>query len=124
MAQQIINNGDSGLIAREKINGNCTELYGALVLPLKLPGMSANANQAIAANNLIVVISVTPVTGTPTLRIGITPNGQEILLDTLINKFTKVQADQYFSASGTVYFTFSGSAGEINVRMDILNNYF
>ena len=28
MAQQTINNGDSGLVARTAINGNFTELYG------------------------------------------------------------------------------------------------
>ena len=34
-----------------------------------------------------------------------------------------VQAQQYFATAGTLYFTFSGTAGVINIRIDVINNY-
>lgn len=124
MAQQIINNEESGLNVRNAINQNFTELYGSLLVPVKIPGISSNTNQALGSNVFLSRITVTRISGGATLRIGTTPNGQDLLSDTVISGFMPIQEDMYFAAVSTIYFTFSGSAGTINVRMDIIPNYF
>jgi hypothetical protein len=124
MAQQIVNDADTGLSARNKINANCTELYANLNLPIKIPGMSANYNQAIGANAMVTNINIAPVDDGPiTLRIGITANGQEILGDTVIAAPQPVQAMQLFTSAGTLYFTFTSGMGTLNVRIDVINNF-
>lgn len=122
--QGVVNNGDSGLTSRNTINGNFTELYANLNLPIKIAGMNANFNQAIGANVMVTTINISPKTGGPvTLRIGITANGQEILEDTEISAPQPVQAGQLFTSSGTLYFTFSSGSGTLNVRIDVINNF-
>ena len=124
MAQQTITNGEGGLSARDAINGNFTELYASLPIPIKIAGMNANYNQAIAANAMVAAIAIAPISGGPiTLRIGITANGQEIFPDTAISGFTPVQAQQYYASAGTLYFTFTSGTGTLNVLIDVLNNY-
>jgi len=125
MAQQIISNDESGLNARNAINQNFTELYNNLLIPIKIPGISSNTTQPIAANVWIAAITVGPVSGGPvTLRIGTSPNGEELLADYDISQVTAVNTNLYSGTGVTLYFTFSGTAGVINVRIDVINNYF
>lgn len=124
MAQQVINNGESGLNVRNAINGNFTELYNNLLLPIKIPAINSNTNQAIASNVFITMISIARVSGACTLRIGTSPNGEELMSDTVIDQFYQVVTNFYSASASTIYFTFSGSAGVINVRMDVISNYF
>jgi hypothetical protein len=122
MSQQTVNNGDTGLNARNKINGNFTELYGAIVQPLKLPGVSANTTQAINANTFIQSISLSATSGTPTIRIGTTANGTDVMLDTKPGSFTQTTIQRYFSAAATLYITVTG--GTVNIRIDLLNGFY
>lgn len=124
MSQKILNNGESGLIIRGKINDNFTELYGSLTIPVKIPGISSNTTQVIASNVFLSRITISRISGGCTLRIGTSPNGEQLLSDTLIDGFIPVQEDVYFADTSTIYFTFSGAAGLVNVRMDIIPNYF
>lgn len=124
MSRVNIENGNSGLTARNAINGNFTELYANLPLPIKIAGMAANFNQAIAANVMVTNIFIKPVSGGPvTLRIGTTANGQEILPDTPVSGQQIVNANEYFGSAGTLYFTFSSGSGNLNVRIDVINNF-
>lgn len=125
MAQQIINNGDSGLTTRNNLNSMFTEIYGAIVVPLKIPGINANTTQVIAANTYIEAISIAAANGSPTLRIGTTPNGTDIMPDTAIGASQSVSVQLYCANSTTLYFTLTGTGSpSVNVRIDTLNNYY
>lgn len=118
--QQTVNNGDSGLDARNKINGNFTELYGSITTPIKLPGVGANTSVVIPANSFITNLYVALATGSPTIRIGTTPNGQEILPDS--EPFQVLSLNQYFANNTTLYITVSG--GSVNIRIELLKSFF
>lgn len=122
MSQIIINNGDSGLVVRNALNQMFTELYGAIVSPVKLPGVNSNTTQVISSDTFVEAIYLTATSGTPTVRIGTTPNGQEICPDVQPGSFQTVFVQQYFAVSTTLYITLSG--GTINVRFDLTNNFF
>lgn len=59
MAQQTVNNGDSGLSARNKINGNFTELYtgGPFTAPVKLPTYTVATLPAVGTIGRIAVVT-------------------------------------------------------------------
>lgn len=124
MAQQFVNDGDSGLVARTKINESIGELYASLPIAIKITGMNANYSQAIGPNVMIIAININPVTGGPiTLRIGTGPNGQDILPDTAIAAPQPMNVNQYFASAATLYFTFTSGSGTLNVRIDVINNF-
>jgi hypothetical protein len=125
MGLQYIANLEPGLNVRNALNSMFTELYGTINPPFKYIDANQNFSQSISANVMVTNISITNISASPTLRIGITPNGQEILSDTVITNFILVNAQQYFLASGTVYFTWTSGnfTGIVNIRMDVINNY-
>lgn len=123
MAQQLITNNEKGLNVRGAINGNFTELYGAVVLPVKLLGLNANAEQQVLANTYIREILVDLVAGTPTICIGTTPAGTDILDVTDITQFLPIIVTRKFSDLGIIYITFS-NAGTINVAILQVPNIF
>lgn len=124
MAQQIIENNETGIAVRTALNDMFTELYSAVIPfnPIVIKPLSANTNVSVPAGILINQIYLIPETGVVNLRIGITPNGQEILADTVINFFQPIQAQQYFEAPGTLYFTFTSGSGSLNVYIYYINN--
>jgi hypothetical protein len=123
MARVNIDNGESGLNVRNALNNMFTELYGSITVPVKIPGISANSTYIVPADSFVGVISATTASGTPTLRIGTTPNGQEIMADQLVGTLAQAMPNEYFAADTILYFTITGG-GTVNIRMDILNDYF
>ncbi len=121
MAQQYIFLDQTGLSALNVLNQNFTELYGAITLPIKIPGISSNVDVIIPANTFIPFIFLTAVSGNPIVNIGLTPDGGEILPTYAISPFLPVQAQQYFLGAGNLYFTITG--GEVNIRIDVIYNY-
>lgn len=123
MSQQIINNGEGGLAVRTALNQMFTELYAAVAptAPVVIEMMAGNTNADVAAGTLITNIFLVPQTGLVTLRIGTTPNGQEILQDLQINGFQQITAQQYFQGAGTLYFTFTSGSGTMNVYIFYIN---
>lgn len=119
--QKYVTNGESGLASRNTINQNFTELYGSLVIPIKL-SITSNQTQAISANTYITQITLVPVGGTPSLDIGTTNGGGEILPDMAITGFTPIVVQQYFPTAALLYFNLSG-IGSVNVRIDYIPNY-
>jgi hypothetical protein len=101
------------------------ELYGTINPPFKYVDANQNFSQDLSANVMVTTISITNISSAPTLRIGTTPNGQEILSDLVITNTIIVTAQQYFIAGGTVYFTWTSGnfSGIVNIRMDVINNY-
>lgn len=124
MAQTTINNGDSGLNVRTALNSMFSELYSGIDVPLKIKNVIANTTQAIPANSFILSIFSIAVAGTtPTVRIGTTPNGTEIMGDTVLNNQpTEVALQEYFSADTTFYITIGG--GTASFRINILYNFY
>jgi hypothetical protein len=122
MAQQIINNGESGLVVRNKLNLMFAELYGALVLPLKLPGINTNTQQVISADSFVQSIYISSTIGNPSIRIGITPNGEEILPEIQPGSFTQVTVEQYFSGDTNFYISISG--GTVNIRFGLISKFY
>lgn len=116
-------NGESGLDTRTAINNMLQELYASIATPVKLPGETANFQQSFPANTMIRGISLVALVNTPTIRIGITFNGEEIMPDTVIDESTDEVVKYYCKVATTLYFTFA-DAGAINVRVDVINNYY
>lgn len=125
MGLQYIANLESGLNVRNALNSMFFELYGTINPPFKYANANQNFSQAISANVMVTTISITDISASPTLRIGTTPNGQEILSDLAITNTIIVTAQQYFLTAGTVYFTWTSGnfSGIVNIRMDVINNY-
>lgn len=107
------------------INGNFSELYGNLPETYKLPGTLVNTQQAIVANTMVKNISLSGTAGAPIMRIGITPNGEELLPDSPIGNSFPVNAMQYFPDDGFLYFTISGPAGSaVSIRIEYQSKYY
>jgi len=124
MSQIIINNGDSGLTVRNNLNSMFTELYGALIVPLKIPGINANYTQSIPANTYISKISLTATGGTPLVRIGTYPNGNDLMDDTIIGNSQIVNPGLYCGTVTPIYITISGPGAVISARFDVSYNYY
>jgi hypothetical protein len=122
MAQQTINNGESGLVVRNKLNDMFGELYGAIVLPVRRNDVSGNFQQLISGNAYLNAVYISKTFGTPTIRIGTTPNGEEICPDIQPGDFQSVIVQQYFSGGASLYITLSG--GRVNIRFDLIQSFF
>jgi hypothetical protein len=80
--------------------------------------------QAIPANTLINAISLQPFSGTPTVRIGITDGGNEIMDDTVISGFIRITPAYFCGADTILYITQTLNNGIVNMRVDVSKNYF
>lgn len=78
---------------------------------MKNISIGINFTIPIPANTEVSLIRILPTQSTPTLRIGTTLNGTDIMNDTLINEFIKVKSDAFFIPGGMLFFTFSGEMG-------------
>lgn len=121
MAQQYIFLEQTGLSALNVLNSNFTELYGAITIPIKVQNQSASFFTNIPANSFIPFIFITALSGNPSVNIGLTPDGGEILPTYPVSPYLPVQAQQYFPTDGDLYFTITG--GEVNIRIDVIYNY-
>lgn len=123
--QQIINNGDSGLSVRNALNSMFAELYGGVVIPLKISGITGNTQVSIPANSWVNQISLIATSGTPTVRIGITANGEEIMPDYTMstNEAFPLVMQKYFPEDTPLYITITG-ATSIKLRIDLITNYY
>jgi hypothetical protein len=122
MAQIPINNGQTGLVVRNALNDMFTEIYDSISSPLRLNGINSNTQKLIPANTFLQGIYIRATEGAPTLRIGTTPNGQEICPDVQPGDFLSVLVQQYVNGGLSLYFTLSG--GRINVRFDAIQKFF
>jgi hypothetical protein len=127
MPQQIINRGttpndgtgDTAYIFTGKTNANFTEVYGNLNLPIKTLNQTGAFTQDIPANTWVERIIVLPQSGTPTIEVGTTLGGSDILPPTLIGNSLPIMIQEYFTNETTLYFTVSG--GNVNKRTDQIN---
>lgn len=86
--------------------------------------ISGSMQTAIAPNTYVKGISILSSEGSPTIRAGITIEGEELIADTIISGFHQEDANEYFPLGGLIYFTFSGNPGLVHIRIDKRDNYF
>ena len=129
MGQQLIyrgsapndGSGDPAYIFTNKINQMFAELYGVFNLPIKITGQSGIFTVNISANTWVEKIVIWTQTGTPDITIGTTSGGNDICDTTQISTYLPILVQQYFNNATTLYFTNSG--GNINLRIDQINNF-
>lgn len=124
MAQQILPNLESAVGARGIINGNFTELYGALPLPIKAPGLAANSQIQIPAGSFLWYMFITPVSGDVTISIGTTPGGTELMDATELLQFISLKPELPCPNVTNIYITITAGAGEFNVSAILIQNAF
>jgi len=124
MPFQTIQNGESGLNVRNALNGMLQELYNSIATPVKLPGENVNFTQVFPANTKLQQVSMVALEGTPTIRVGTTPNGHDLVEDTVVDQSNDYVLQYYCKQATTVYFTFVQGPGTISARVDVINNYY
>lgn len=125
MAQQFLYNHEQGLLFRTALNQMFTELYSAAgTLPIQLPNTSSNiAVDNIPADTFINDIAILVNSGSPTIRIGITPGGNEILDDFQFTTFNYIQTQYLITSLSNIYITFVSGSGNVNIRIDPIYNF-
>jgi hypothetical protein len=123
MSQQPINRGslpndgtgDTAYVMSGQVNANFAELYASLSPPIILSNRTGNISQALVAKTNISKMYFGVVSGTPSLKIGTVPNGNDVL--PLSSDFSEpFLIEQFFSSATTLYFTITG--GNINIQID------
>jgi hypothetical protein len=124
MSKQVINIGTTpgdhtgdelrdGLI---KANSNFDELYASIASPTILLNQTGSFSQGIAAKTWLEKLVIVPQLGSPSIKIGTTSGGNEIIDTTVVGSFLPVLIQQYYASLTTLYFTVSG--GNANIRFD------
>lgn len=89
--------------------------------PLLLTDKTDSQPIGIDANTWVEKISFKTVSGNPTIRIGTSPNGTDIIKDILVNSSLPVIIQNHYLVQTSIYITISG--GNVNIRVDFIKNY-
>lgn len=124
MGQQLILNGESGLDVRNSLNEMFFELYASITVPIKLSAIAGNtAIDNVPADTFINDIAILVNSGSPTIRIGITPGGNEILDDFQFTTFNFLVTQYLITSLSNIYITFVSGSGNVNIRIDPIYNF-
>jgi len=126
MAYTPINNGDSGLIARNKINAMTAELYSGATQLLKVTNQSASFTVQIPANSYAWKLFLTKIgSGTTVAKVGTTPNGEEILPSVTVDNNNCPGNSTEIPVSTTAYNLYvTVISGEISASIFLILNIF
>lgn len=94
-------------------------LSGVGNTPIEAKNKTGNQSEVITANTFVDKIFLFKNSGTPTVRIGLTANGEEIMSDTLIADSQLIKPEQ-ISSGITLYFTIT--SGNIDYSIDTVSN--
>lgn len=83
--------------------------------------LAANYVQEILAGNFITYIFIVGKTGTPSINIGLTNGGGEILPTMAVGSSLTIKPEQYFAIDGNLYLNISGG-GSVNIYIYYYNN--
>lgn len=122
MAKQIIFDGESGLDVLNALNGNFTELYGALNFPIQDEGVAGNSQVVVPENTLIMGILVRPDSGSPVLSIGDSPGSGNMLGSQEVSDILPVQMFWPMLTGGNIYLTLAG--GTVSISIIVIKNVF
>lgn len=122
MPLQPINNGEGGLPVRTALNSMLEELYAAILVPIKNPGVSGNISVPIPAGSVIMLILIQPVAGAPVIKVGTTGGGNEVLDTTNVIQTVPIPGPIPVDNATTYYFTLSG--GTVNISILALTSVY
>ncbi len=88
----------------------------------KETGKATSYTKSFPANSKLESVDIKKTAGTPTVTIGTTLGGDEIMPATAISNVTLSPIIYYFSALTTVYITISG--GTVSLNWNYYENYF
>lgn len=112
-----INNSDLGSVVRNALNSMFTEIYSMFpTAPIILLNQTGSFSQAIAIKTWLEKLVIVPRLGTPTIKIGTTSGGNEIIDTTLVGDFLPVMIQQYYATGITLYFTVA--SGNVDINFD------
>jgi hypothetical protein len=114
--------GDTAYVFTGKAENNFNELYAAIVTPTILMNFTGTFTQGIPVKTWVEKLIVVPQIGSPSIKIGITEGGNEILDTTVIGDSLPVFIQQYYPTGKTLYFVVSG--GNVNINFDQKNPIF
>ena len=89
---------------------------------LKNTAKSANFTQSILANCRVISVDFKVTAGTPTIKVGTTSGGEEILFEETLSANAMRSVAEYFASAGTMYFSISG--GTVSVNILVIKSYF
>ena len=89
--------------------------------PISLNNKSGNFSYSFDENTFLSTLSIISVSGSPSLKIGTAPNGNDVLDTISISGFQYIKLEMFFETTTVLYFTLSG--GVINLRIDLIVNY-
>jgi hypothetical protein len=96
-------------------------MAGAGGVPLKISNITGAFQQSIPGDSWFEKISITQYSGTPSVQIGTTLGGSDILGVTPITSLLPILMQEYLPSDTIFYFTITG--GNINLRFDFTINY-
>lgn len=89
---------------------------------LKNTAKSVNFTQSMLANCRVISIDFKVTAGTPTIKVGTTSGGEEILFSETLSANAMRSVAEFFAGAGTMYFTVSG--GTVDVNILVIKSYF
>jgi hypothetical protein len=89
--------------------------------PVLLQSVTGNISYSELEITFIKQITFKTISGTPTVQVGVTLGGSEIMPATGVNVFLQVNSEYPFLADGSLYFIVTG--GVVNIRIDQINNF-
>ena len=89
--------------------------------PVLLQSVTGNISYSELAITFIQRITFKTISGTPTVQVGVTQGGSEIMPVTAVNGFLQVDTEYPFLADGYLYFVITG--GVVNIRIDQITNF-
>jgi hypothetical protein len=118
--------GDSGQVALDKINNMTAELYSGATVLQKVQNQTANFTVQIPANSYAWKLFLSKVgSGDTSVRVGTTPNGEEILPTIAVNNNNCPGNSTEIPVSTTAYnLYFTVVSGEVNASIFLILNIF
>jgi hypothetical protein len=123
MALQVINNGESGLSVRQKLNAMLAELYGALPsIPTFLRNKTGAQTFQLTGNCFLIYIFVKKLSTNASISIGTSIGGSQLAPATDIGVDPRpFLIQQPYSSNTTIYFTITGT---VDIRIEPINTLF
>ena len=108
--------GDTNYVFTGKLNAMLLELYGVITHPILLANITGAHTQQITEKTNIPKLYIGTVSGTPSVSIGTTLGGVEIM-DSITDFSAPIIIERDFMSLTTLYITVTG--GNINMQLDI-----
>lgn len=95
---------------------------GSLLKITKQTGKSADTTFSVDANTKLLSIDFKVTSGTPTIKVGTSSGGDDLIYEETLTQSAMREAIHYFDSVGTIYIAISG--GTVSINVVTLINYF